>query len=194
MAAFPEIDQLIIDDPVSETLVFQTLRSSFGRTPSPQRKAVQLYPTRDFALKIDRVTITQGRVLYAFYLARKGAFEAFSFFHPLSGVYLGEYVGTGDGETLAFNLPSKGASLYEVYIDGAEQTETTHYTITSEGGADGEDLLSFLAAPASGQRITLDFTGQLKVRCTFAEDRLTFETFLSRLVSVGLSLVGELNA
>jgi hypothetical protein len=195
MAKFPEIDALIVTDPVSETLVFTTLRSQFGPGPTPQRKAMQLYPTRAFAIGVERVILSQARTLYNFYLARKGSFEVFNFFHPLIAAYAGEYVGTGTGSQTVWNLPSKSGATCTVYIDGIAQTGGgVNYTFVSGTGEDGADKVTFAAAPTAGQRITYDFTGKLKVRCTFAEDKLTFETFLARLVSARLTLQGELNA
>ena len=195
MAKFPDLDSLIIDDPVSETLVFQTLRSQFGPMGQERRKACQLFVKRHFRIRAERVTLTQARSLYNFYLARKGSFEAFNYFHPQTHTYTTqEYVGTGDGATYVFNLPAKDSSLYEVFVDGVEQTEETNYTIEIGGGADGADKLTFTVPPALGSRITYTFTGRLKIRGTFAEDNLTFETFLSRLVTIGLMIKGELNA
>jgi hypothetical protein len=140
-----------------------------------------------------KVTKAQASVLYNFYLARKGAYEAFNYFYPLSGAYEGEYVGTGDGSTTIFNLPCTGAFGYTVYLDGIEQTEGVDYTFTAEGGADGADKTEFNVAPAAGEYITIDFTGYLKVHARFAEDGLSFETFWDRLVDSGVELKGLLN-
>ena len=195
MAKFPDLDSLIISDPVSETLVFQTRRSRFGTMGVEHRKAAQTYVKRNFTVKAERVVLSQAQTLYSFYLARLGGFEAFNYFTPLARTYTTpEYVGTGDAETKVYNLPAKGSTAYDVYIDGLKQTETTNYAIGIGSGADGADKLTLTAAPSLGARITYTFTGRLKIRGTFAEDNLTFETFLGRLVTVGLAIQGELNA
>jgi hypothetical protein len=67
------------------------------------------------------------------------------------------------------------------------------YKITKDGGADGADKIIFAAAPAPGDRITYDFTGNLKVRCRFEEDYQDFETFWDRAVNMGIVLRGLLN-
>lgn len=195
MAKFPDLGELTVSDPVSETLVFQTLRSQFGPMGQERRKACQLFVKRNFSIRCEQVSLAQARTLYDFYLARKGSFEAFNYFHPLTHTYATqEYVGTGDAATEVFNLPAKSSSVYAVFVDGVEQTDTVNYTIETGAGADGADKLTFTVAPALGSRITYTFTGRLKIRGSFAEDNLTFETFLSRLVTVGLMVKGELNA
>jgi hypothetical protein len=195
MAKFPDLDSLIISDPVSETVNFLTLKSKFGPMGKENRKSCLIYPTRDYTIKADRVVVSQARTLYNFYLARKGSFEAFNYFDPLSHAYtVPEYVGTGDGETLGFNLPSMNATDYALLIAGIEQTETTNYVFGAGDGEDGADLVLFTVPPGLGQRITYPFTGRLKVVGTFADDRMTFETMLSRLVTIGLTVRGELNA
>ena len=63
-----------------------------------------------------------------------------------------EVVGTGDGATLVFTLDeTPTASSVFLYVDGAIQTITTHYTIA---GA----VITFVAAPADGVEITAKYT------------------------------------
>ena len=65
-----------------------------------------------------------------------------------------EPVGTGDASDTTFYIyyaPIVGDSQ-TIYLDGAAQTETTHYTINDTTG-----LITFVAAPGSGVAITADY-------------------------------------
>jgi hypothetical protein len=181
-------------EPWSESLLFRTLRSRFEDLGHPSRKKKWLFPRRNLPIKYKDLSKTNGRTLFQFYLDRGGGHEAFNLFFPNSDTYSGEYVGTGDGSTLIFNLPSKQAASYTLYVDNVAKTGGgADYTFSSEGGADGADKVTFTVAPASGARITFTFTGYLKIRATFKEDNLDFETFYDRLVNVGMQIQGELN-
>lgn len=193
MAAFPTFVSVPCEASIRHRMHFRVLESEFDNDVE-SRKLKSLYPRRDLTISYDQLTLAQARTLWQFYQARHGRFEAFSFFYPDSDTYAGEYVGTGDGSTLVFNLPSMLASSYTVYIDSIAQTAGSNYTFTSQGGADGADKVEFTTAPSIGQRITFSFTGYLKVRSRFAESYLDFEIFYNRLVTMGVGLKGFLNA
>ena len=195
MAAYPDIVSSVpAHDPLKQSLVFKTMISNFDDLGEETRKRKWLYPKRNLELTYQNITKAQGQTLWLFYKARSGAYEAFNFFYAFSASYTDEYVGTGNGSTLIFNLPSKGASSYTLKVDGATQTAGgVDYTFASEGGTDGADKATFVVAPATGKRITWDFTGYLKVRARFAEDNLDWDTFYDRLVTSGLELKGLLN-
>jgi len=194
MAAFPALASVPYEQGIQEEIQFKTLFSNFDNIGEEQRKQKWLYPKRDFTLKHVGITEAQLKTMYDFYLARGGAYEAFNFFHHKSRIYTAEYVGTGDGSTVIFNLPSKQASSYTLYVDGVTQTGGgVDYTFSSEGGTDGADKVTFTAAPADGARITFTFTGYMKVHCRFLEDKLSFESFFERIAHLGLKLKGLLN-
>jgi len=193
MAAFPS-DPIFIH-PFDETILFKTLTSEFDDLGEEKRKQKWLYPKRNIALKYKAITKTKALILWQFYLARKGAYTAFSFFFPWTNTFEGEYVNTGDGSTVVFNLPSKQASAYILYVDGlAQEAGGADYTFGPLGGTDGADKVTFGSAPTDGARITWDFTGYLKVRSRFEEDKMNFVTFYDRLVNSKLKLKGLLNA
>jgi len=152
------------------------------------------YPLRDVLLMFVTPTKAEAALIWQYYCDRLGSFETFNYFLFYSNTYAREYVGTGDGTTTVFNLPAKNSTDRSVYIDGAIKEETTDYTLDLGAGADGADRLTFGVAPAAGQRITYNFTGNLKIRCRFADDELSYETFWNRMVSTGLKLSGVLNA
>jgi len=194
MAAFPALSSVPMGEPYSEEIQFKTLISQFDDLGAELRKQKWIYPKRVINLVYDKVTKAQGRTLWAFYIARQGQYNAFVFFTEYTDTYVGEYVGTGDGSTTVFNLPSKQASSYTLYKDAVSQTGGgVDYTFASEGGTDGADKITYVAAPADGARLTFDFTGYLKIRCRFAEEIMSFQIFYNRLFSSGLKLQGLLN-
>ena len=196
MAEFPNIATVPREEPEAEEIEFRTLKSRFEDLGHPSRKQKWLFPRRNITISHPTVTKAQGLILWAFYLARKGAFEAFNIFYPNTNTYLLEYVGTGDGATTVFNLPSKSASSYTLYVDGVAKTGGgTDYTFSSGGGADGADKVTFTAGakPANGARVTWSFIGYLKIHGRFAEDKLSWEQFYNRLATVGIKIAGELN-
>lgn len=195
MAKFPELSSVGYDDSEPVRLRFKTLVSQFDEVGAEQRKQKWLYPRRDVrVLNYKHKSKADARTLWQFYLDRKGPFEAFNLFLALSNTYEGEYVGIGDGSTTVFNLPAKSSSSYTVYKNGVEQTGSgVDYTFGEGGGTDGADKITFTAAPASGDKVTYDFTGKLKIRCVFAEDYLDYETFYDRFVTLGIALRGQLN-
>jgi hypothetical protein len=194
MTAFPDmLTEVEAVEPFSESIEFRTLGSEYegGESVSKQK---WLFPKRTFPLKYKDTSVAKARLLWQFFLSRKGKHLPFNFFYPFSSAYVGEYVGTGTGSTTIYNLPSKTASGYAVYVGGAAMTAGIDYTFTAAGGEDGADKITFTVAPAAGQYITMDFSGFLKVRCKFGEDLMSFDTFYNRLVSTGLTLKGQLNA
>jgi hypothetical protein len=194
MASWPALASVAYEHGIVEEIRFKTLFANYDDLGKETRKQKWLYPKRDFKLRYVGITEAQVKTLYDFYIARSGAHAAFNFFHHISRTYTGEYVGTGDGSTTIFNLPSKQASSYTLYVDGVAQTGGgTDYTFASEGGADGADKATFTAAPTSGERITFTFTGYLKGRVRFEEDALSFESFFERIAHLGLGFKGLLN-
>lgn len=189
MAAYPDYSEVPQHEPYEEEIHYKTLISNFDDLGEEQRKQKWLYPKRIINVKHRYVTQAQGRTIWEFYKARKGAYEAFNYFVPEATAYTAEYVGTGDDSATSYNLPCKGISSRTVYINGASVAST----IATAAGADGADLIRFGTAPSAGDRITISFTGRLKVHCRFAEDNLSFEQLYSRMVSAGVKLQGLLN-
>lgn len=194
MAAFPSLSSAPAANPFHEEMEFKTLISQFDDLGEEKRKKKWLYPKRNITFQYNYITKAQGKTLWQFYLARGGSYEAFNVFYEFSDSYVDEYVGTGDGATTVFNLPAKTSSSYTLKVDGVDkEAGGVDYTFGSAGGTDGADKVTFESAPASGTRITWSFTGYLKVRARFTEDKYTWETFYDRLVVAGLPLKGLLN-
>lgn len=194
MTIFPELLATVRPiNPLSESIEYRTLTSEY-ESGDEVTKQKRLFPRRTMPLKYQNITVANARILWQFFMACRGKHLPFNFFHPFESVYVGEYVGTGDGVSAIFNLPSKLASGYTVYVSGVAQTAGVAYTFTAEGGEDGADKITFATPPPPGQHVTIDFSGRLKVRCKFGEDVMSFETFYNRLVTTGLTLKGRLNA
>jgi len=196
MALYPSYETIPYANPVTEEILFKTLFSNFDDLGEERRKKKWMYPKRAISLQYNNINMIQGRTLFQFYLDRHGAYEAFTFFKYEVEIYTGEYISTGDGSTVLFNLPCKNSSARTVYLDGDTQTEGTSahdYIYSALGGTDGCDKVTFNTAPTSGKRITIDFAGKLKIRCRFKEDNMGFDTFMSRLRTVGAELHGVLN-
>jgi len=194
MALFTAYSSVAYGNPVVEDMQFKTLFSNFDDLGEERRKRKWLYPKRLITLQYSNITKANGRTLFAFYIARSGAYDAFTFFKYELESYVGEYVGTGDGSTVTFNLPCKTSSARTLYLDGAEQTVNVDYTYSALGGTDGCDEITMDSAPAAGERLTLDFTGYLKIKCRFKEDNMSFETFMNTYRTVGIKLQGLLNS
>jgi len=193
MAVFTTYSTVPYGTTVIEEMQFKTLFSNFDNLGTERRKRKWLYPKRLITLQYSNITKAEGRTLFDFYIARSGAYDAFTFFKYELESYVGEYVGTGDGTTTTFNLPCKTSSARTLYLDGAEQTVNVDYTYSALGGTDGCDEITMDSAPASGERLTLDFTGYLKIKCRFKDDNLSFETFFNTYRTVGIQLQGLLN-
>ena len=193
MASFPSLTSIGYISPFEVGMRYKTLTSNFDDIGEEKRRRKWLYPRRDIVVQYDHISKNDTRTLWQFYMDRYGRYEAFNFFLGYTDDYEGEYVGTGDGSTLVFNSPSKSASSYVIYVDGTEKTETIDYTFGSGSGADGADTITFVIAPTSGQRITMDFGGILKIRCRFAEDNLSYQVFTHYLGTMGIKLEGLLN-
>lgn len=191
MASYPTVGVM---NPWQDSIEFKTLRGRFDDLGISSRKQKWLYPRRLPPITYQSISKADALTLWAFFIARAGGFNAFNLFLPYSSTYVKEYVGTGDDSTVVFNLPSKSASSYTLYVDGVAQTGGgADYTFAGTGGTDGADKVTFTVAPESGARITFSFTGYLKIHATFADDKLDFSTFYDRLVNMGIKIQGELN-
>ena len=176
-------------EPVWDTVIHQT----DGGAEQCRQKS--LYARFDVTLKYGWLSASDAQTIWDFYQARKGAFEAFYFYDPAPGIgaltsHENLYVDTGDGVTEVFDLPGKSTSSQTIYVDGHTQTLTTDYVILTGGGDGDADRVDFVSAPALGTAISCDFTGSLRIKCRFAEDRLSKELFMTVLFNYGIQLRG----
>lgn len=171
---------------------YKTLISTF-ETGAELAHQQWRFPKRSINLKYDILTAAEIKTLWDFYIARKGALVPFWFFdtyttddsgNPAS--YTDEFVGRGDGATTVFDLPGKTTSARTMYLDGIAEAGVSYQSGTGDGGA---DQVTFNAAPASGKLITTDFTGHIRYKMRFAQDKMSKELFKARLYKTGIGLI-----
>jgi hypothetical protein len=189
MALFPEYDQIGYLPGIQIIPRYSTSISTLSGGQE-KRRAKFTFPLYDINISYDLLTMADARTIWQFYKDRQGAFGTFYFYLPYLETFEGEYCGTGDGSTVDFDVPGKTISSYTVYEGGAEQTEGVDYTVDGAGGVEGAAQLTFTAAPATGDHITIDFTGYYRFKVRFAEDNLPFEVFAQALTKMGITLVG----
>jgi len=195
MALFPSYSDINYGVTISEEMQFKTLISDYDNLGQERRKRKWLYPKRNIVIQYEYISLTDARTIFQFYINRQGRYDAFTFFKVEVETFENEYIGTGDDSTVLFNLPCKNSSARTIYVDGVEQTGGGNdYTYSALGGTDGCDEIDFISAPASGERITINFTGQLKIRCRFKEDNMSFDTFNNTLRNFGIEFQGLLNS
>lgn len=191
MAFFPELSTIKIEQLDMED-TFNNIESKFGDTGVRKVRRKSLFQKRNVKLKYSDVTQAEIRTLKQFYLDRYGSYESFYFGTALSDVYEGEYVQTGDGSTLAFNLPSVNASSRQLYVDNVVWQETTDWVFTALGGTDGVDLCTMIAPVNDGLHITYDFSGELIIRCHFNKDKVSYSYFHNVWADIKFGIEGEL--
>jgi len=127
MALFPEMSSVEYARPLKVEIQHKTLVSTFDDLGVEKRKQKWLYPKRTVTLGFNHITKAKMQIVFAFYIARSGSYEAFNFFMPTLNAnpytYVGEYVGTGDGSTTVFNLPCRTSSGRTLYLDAAAQSD-----------------------------------------------------------------------
>jgi len=192
MATFPESPAPIY--PLLVTPVFNT-RIAETDGGQEQRRQKLSFPKFDVTAKYSHLTASEFQTLWDFYMARKGAYEAFYIYDlalldSLSFSQSGLYAGTGDGATEVFDIPGRSTSAVTVYVDGVSKTLTTDYVLLTGGGASSADRIDFVAPPDAGEIITVDFTGYLRIRARFKADLLSRSMFKYLLFSTGIELKG----
>lgn len=191
MATFPETDPapqypLIIEPE------FNTLISGKGGG-GEQRRQKLLYPRYNVTVRYQGISLAEVKVPWEFYIARAGAYEAFYIYdlalllgHSFN--HVGGYCGTGDGSTTIFDIPGRSTSSRTIYADGVD--ETSNVSFLTGGGSSNSDRVEFNVVPSSGKVITADFTGYLRMRVRFLEDKLQRQNFIYNLYAYGIKLKG----
>lgn len=196
MSTFPEFDEIGWAQPSTIQHQFKTLISSFNDQGKEKRRRKWLFPKRFVTVQYQNVTKDESRILWQFFLDRSGSYQPFSYYNKEIDEYTKEYVGTGDGGTSVFSLPSKEATNYDFYFNNTLLIETTDYEFFSSlgpsGGTDGSDRVVFVSTPEESERITYSFNGKLRIVCRFREDNINFQTFHKQLTGVGIELQGLL--
>ncbi len=154
-----------------------------------QRRSRAAYPVYNVRLNYNHVDKTAFQAIWAFYMARRGAAEAFHFYPVESDTYPEySYVGIGDASNKIFDLPGKGVSSVSIYVNGV--LSPSGYSILTGGGESNADRVEFTSAPAAGDVIECTFTGYLRIRCRFAQDKLTKEEMFKAMYKTAIELKG----
>jgi len=165
---------------------YKTLISEFD-TGEEQRRQKWSAPKWDVSLVYNAIRSTDVDKLLAFYDARRGAYEAFSFYDPFTASgYTSVYCGTGNGTSTAFDIPGKQTSGQVVRVNGS----TVAFTVSTGTGADGADRILLPSPPAAGAVVTCSFSGKLRIRCRFSEDSFEREYREAGRYRVRVSLTG----
>lgn len=180
------------DTPVPEYSHFieqewRTIISAFDG-PKEQRKSKRQFAIFNAKLQYSHMTAAEFSILWAFYRSCKGAYASFYLFDldPLD--HAGLYVNAGDGATTIFDLPGKSTSAHAIYLDGALQS--SGYTILTGGGQGSADRIQFTTHPSNGVIISCGFTGILRIKCRFQDDKMSRELFVVALYRTGLNFKG----
>lgn len=196
MAVFPNVSSVPYIAPISKGIEFATLVQEF-ESGIKTYKQKRTYPLRYYSLKYENLKVSDAETLWQFFIARHGKADSFVIFDPNTTYsYVKEYVGTGDASQSKWNLPSLGATAITLYENEVALTEGVgnDWVFAEDDGDDGEDTATFAVEPAQGVRLTMSFTGQLKINCNFGSDRFDFNEFYSALVNCGIPLIGNLNS
>jgi len=181
MATWPETNPTPIY-PLIVSAVTQTDIVTLGGG-GEQRRSNWLYPKFDVEVRYRAISAAQAQTLWAFFLARKGAYEGFNIYDlsllaSVSFVHGELYCGTGNGTASIFDIPGRATSSQTVYVDGAEQTGVT---ILAGGGDGNSDRIQFASPLAAGEIVTCKFTGYHRMRVRFEQDRISKELFMRNL-------------
>jgi hypothetical protein len=124
---------------------------------------------QSFKMTWGTLSKADAAILGAFYDARQGQWESFTFFDFESRIWTGLACDeTGTGSLTTFTLPAKSTSSQTVYVDGVEES-ADNYGIGSGTGTQDEDQVVFDAGhePASGSVVTVTCTGNRRYTCRF---------------------------
>jgi uncharacterized protein (TIGR02217 family) len=179
---YPSAEGFIVS-PVWKTIIAET------DSLKEQRKQKQTYAFYDVALTYDYLSEDDFKTLWAFYMARKGAYEAFYIYDLFVEDHDSIWLGMGDGVTTTFDISGKTTTDHIVYLDGGVLA-TSNYVIISGGGAENSDRITFTTAPVTGAILTIDFSGYLRIYCRFKEDKLSRESFSYKALKTSIELKG----
>jgi hypothetical protein len=189
MAVFPDTPKPKQPSGYSITQVWRTTSAGFD-AGNETRYQKWVFPRYDVTLKYPPLTEAMFQILWSFYQARKGAYEAFHFVDYRSMTWdTPQYIDVGDGTTLTFDIPGLSTSAQAIYVDGIA-VDPGDYAILSGGGAASSDRVTFDVAPALGSVIGCTFTGYLRSRNRFSQDKMSKQHFEVALFTTGLELKG----
>lgn len=165
---------------------YKTVISDFDQGLE-ERSQRWTFPKRTFFLiyKLQEFSTTARDSIYEFYQNRLGAYEPFWYFDLQPRKWVDQYVDMGNATETTFDLPGN-SSAATVYINA---TVTTAFSLSATSGEGGADQIIFDSPPASSAVITSDFTGYLRIKGRFKDDKLTEEITTKHLVNFSVSIL-----
>jgi hypothetical protein len=127
---------------------------------------------QSFEMAWAMLTDAEAATLRAFYDARQGQWESFTFFDFASRNWTAlECDEEGTGTLTTFTIPGKTTSAQIVYVDGVLEAGA-NWAIGVGTGTEGEDQIVFDGGhePASGSIVTITFTGKRRYTARFEGD------------------------
>lgn len=183
-AIFPSLVGLSF--PVKRAPQFNTIvqQAASGREV---RAALRTYALWDWELCFDYLSsaaaIADWQNLLGFYLQRQGSYDAFLFNDTDDNTVTGQFVGTGDGTTVAFQLIRTLGGALDLVTDlnGAPVIKNNGSIVSSGNytvGMNSSGIVTFNTAPLAGHAIT--WTGSYYWRVRFKEDSNQYEKFANQ--------------
>ena len=202
MAVYPE-------DPAPKEYevipVYSTLITNVG-SGNEQRKKQWSFPKYNVRISYDydELDIDDMQIIWDFYMEQYGSYSGFYVFDQYVKMnHYGQFVGIGDDPgddsgTSVFNIPGRGTydvpgdrALYITSISGSTSQRTSNITWGDGTGEGNCDQVTFTSNyPETGEIVTVDFYGYLRMRCRFEQDNLSRRTLLGLAFSMGVPLKG----
>lgn len=192
MATFPESSP-IPQYPLILEPEFNTLVSNFSGLGGEKRRKKLLFPRYNITVNYNILTVVDVRTLYEFFMSVSGSYESFYIYdlaiilsHPFN--HFNQFCGIGDGTTTIFDIPGRSTSSHTVYVDSVDTTVDA--TILIGGGSSDSDRVELDNAPLTGSIIKIDFTGFLRMKVRFSDDKLARINTKTDLYKYSIKLKG----
>jgi hypothetical protein len=157
-----------------------------------QRRSKRTAPLYEFTFVYSMITAANMKLLWDFYEARLGPWEAFELFDAELFTHSNVLCGTGDGVEDTFDLVGKECSNRSVTVNGVGKTEGVHYNYSAGMGTNGQDQIVFTPGniPATGHAVVAEWRGRrYYTNCIFADDGLDRESFTALLFTTGVRII-----
>ena len=180
-AIFPELRGLSWD--VTKTPEFFTL-SKVSPSGVDIAASLSAYPRWHFSLSYECLRAgAEGELekLLGFFLSCRGNAVDFLYRDPSDYKVSCQTFGVGDGRTVTFQLCHNIGGFIEPLCDTVNETIYVGDTQKDGGYTIRDGIISFIAPPAAGKRLT--WSGDFYYRCRFKESSLEVQNFAFKLWS-----------
>lgn len=180
-AIFPELRGLSWD--VTKTPEFFTL-SKVSPSGVDIAASLSAYPRWHFSLSYECLRAgAEGELekLLGFFLSCRGNAVDFLYRDPSDYKVSCQTFGVGDGRTVTFQLCHNISGFIEPLCDTVNETIYVGDTQKDGGYTIRDGIISFIAPPAAGKRLT--WSGDFYYRCRFKESSLEVQNFAFKLWS-----------